>query len=120
VMNLQESCSKHHPTTTRGCLRTVNWNLNGAEEAIEIIVSIMWALPKTRTWKMTEFGTQEPPLVLDIWQHNLSVRSRPEVYQNVFAAAIRHRWYDDDENTKFARRGLALERLQQISTRQWD
>jgi hypothetical protein len=33
-MNLQESCSKHHPTTTRGCLRTVNWNLNGAEISI--------------------------------------------------------------------------------------
>jgi hypothetical protein len=31
VMNLQDSCSNHHPTTTRGFLRTVNWNLNGAE-----------------------------------------------------------------------------------------
>src|SRR6516165_5757070 len=30
VMNLQDSCSNHHPTTTRGFLRTVNWNLNGA------------------------------------------------------------------------------------------
>jgi hypothetical protein len=29
-MNLQDSCSNHHPTTTRGFLRTVNWNLNGA------------------------------------------------------------------------------------------
>src|SRR6516162_1740725 len=33
VMNLQDSCSNHHPTTTRGFLRTVNWNLNGAEFA---------------------------------------------------------------------------------------
>jgi hypothetical protein len=30
VMNLQDSCSNHHPTTTRGFLRTVNWNLKGA------------------------------------------------------------------------------------------
>jgi len=33
-MNLQDSCSNHHPTTTRGFLRTVNWNLNGAFNAI--------------------------------------------------------------------------------------
>jgi hypothetical protein len=32
-MNLQDSCSNHHPTTTRGCLRTVNWNLNGAHKS---------------------------------------------------------------------------------------
>jgi len=35
VMNLQDSCSNHHPTTTRGFLRTVNWNLNGAKNAEE-------------------------------------------------------------------------------------
>lgn len=34
VMNLQDSCSNHHPTTTRGFLRTVNWNLNGAKFVI--------------------------------------------------------------------------------------
>src|SRR6516165_9163325 len=34
VMNLQDSCSNHHPTTTRGFRRTVNWNLNGAEKRL--------------------------------------------------------------------------------------
>jgi hypothetical protein len=33
VMHLQDSCSNHHPTTTRGFLRTVNWNLNGAKNS---------------------------------------------------------------------------------------
>src|SRR5262249_16794023 len=33
VMNLQDSCSNHHPTTTRGFRRTVNWNLNGAQKS---------------------------------------------------------------------------------------
>ena len=31
-MNRQDSCSNHHSTTTRGFLRTVNWNLNGASK----------------------------------------------------------------------------------------
>jgi hypothetical protein len=34
VMNLQDSCSNHHPTTTRGFLRTVNWNLKGAQKCV--------------------------------------------------------------------------------------
>src|SRR5215813_4781380 len=33
VMNLRDSCSNHHPITTRGFLRTVNWNLNGAKHS---------------------------------------------------------------------------------------
>jgi hypothetical protein len=42
------------------------------EDAITIIVDILWAVTKRRTWKVTDWGTQAPPLVLSIWHDNLS------------------------------------------------
>ena len=81
------------------------------EDAIEIIVDILWACPKMHTWKVTDDGTQEPPLVLDIWHRNRSLRRHKEKYENVFAAASRHLWYDTEDAPKYALREMALERL---------
>ena len=59
------------------------------DDAIDIIVDIMWAVTKERTWKVTDCGTQEPPLAFTVWYDNLSVRRHRKKYQNIFAASIR-------------------------------
>jgi ATP-dependent Clp protease ATP-binding subunit ClpX len=61
VMNLQDSCSNHHPTTTRGFLRTVNWNLKGADLCNDILLEEGVAEPRkarTRLWTPKELHTK--------------------------------------------------------------
>ncbi|ETX03764.1 MAG: hypothetical protein ETSY1_46185 (plasmid) [Candidatus Entotheonella factor] len=92
------------------------------DEAVELVVDILWAVMKTQTWKVSAWGGgQEPPLVLAIWQGRYSIRAKkgPELYKNVFAAAIRHLWYNEVSGTKYAQRLMALDRLSEISTQCW-
>jgi hypothetical protein len=93
----------------------------GAEsEAIEVIVDTIWAMTKSRTWKVNnEWGGQDVPLVWQVWQTEPPVDTNPEIYENVFAAAIRHLWFPDERSPKYERRELALEKLAQLSSRQW-
>ncbi|MER3481627.1 MAG: hypothetical protein C4327_14480 [Meiothermus sp.] len=73
------------------------WNALGPRaeyqtEAIKIIVNILWAMTKERTWKVNEFGEQDIPLSWVIWEEQIRPKTRrgQELYTNLFAAAIRH------------------------------
>ena len=45
-------CCNHHPTTARGFVETVNWNLKGAIEVIHIL--------RYTLWHGTDFATPTP------------------------------------------------------------
>lgn len=90
-----------------------------APDATELIVDILWAMTKRRTFKVNEFGGQDMPLAYALWSDEADVESDPEPYRNVFAAAIRHVWYNDGPGSKGERRQMALERLRRISSRTW-
>jgi hypothetical protein len=90
-----------------------------ADEAREIICNILWAMPKEHTWKVTEDGGQDTPLAWSIWNERLAVEGHEKHYRDVFAASIRHRWFRKSEIPKWRGRELALQRLSQISSRQW-
>ena len=90
-----------------------------AAEAEDIITDIIWAMIKTRTWKVREDGDQDVPLVWRIYHEKLSPEKDLSVFENVFAAAIRHTSPRDESNSKFDQRLLALEKLREISKRDW-
>lgn len=95
-------------------------------EGVAIVVNIVWAMTKQRTWKVTESREQETPLVWRIWEEDLSVHSHPDVFLNVFAAAIRHTAEGAEceaeghlSGTKVMRRAFAIGDLHSISARHW-
>lgn len=87
------------------------------EEAIEIIVNILWAMTKERTWKVNELGDKDIPLSWVIWRKRPSPHSPQgrELYVNLFAAAIRHTFELPGEN-KYEQRQAALQRLVEIQS----
>jgi hypothetical protein len=93
------------------------------QEAIELIVNILWAMDKERTWKVNELGEQEVPLAWSLWEQRIGCHGKraKELYRNVFAAGLRHMAEDkgDIEGNKFERRQEALRRLGEISARDW-
>jgi hypothetical protein len=90
------------------------------DEAIEIIVNILWAVTKERTWKVDqEEKEQLEPLVLGIWRNNVSPDEDPDAYKNVFLAAIRHLHYNDSNIPKSEGRRKAWEDLKDMSQRDW-
>lgn len=90
------------------------------ETAIIIITDILWAMTKTHTWKVNEDKEQDEPLSLIIYQYNISIKNDPESYQSMFAAAIRHLKYNDEDLPKWGRREKALIELETISNRNWE
>lgn len=94
-------------------------------DAIEIVVNIVWAMTKERTWKVDpDTREQAEPLVWRVWRERLTVDDHPAIYRDVFAAAIRHLAEDQDGlmytiPDKAGRRAWALSRLQEISSRIW-
>lgn len=90
---------------------------NRREEAIEIIVNILWAMTKEHTWKVNEFGDKDIPLSWVIWEERINPETRQgrELYTNLFAAAIRHTFELPGEN-KYQQRQAALRRLAQIQS----
>jgi hypothetical protein len=84
-------------------------------DAIEIVVNILWAMTKTRTWKVNEAGEQDVPLSLRIWHERIDVSAQHRMYIDMFAAAIRHMDFDDEP--KPVGRELALMELERISKR---
>lgn len=91
-------------------------------EAIELIVNILWAMDKERTWKVNELGEQEAPLAWSIWERRIGCQGKARsLYRNVFAAGLRHMAEDEGQidGSKFERRQQALRRLAEISARDW-
>jgi hypothetical protein len=88
------------------------------DEAVEIIVDILWAVTKMRTWKVDEnTKEQHEPLVLGIWRRDVKIDADIEAYKNVFLAAIRHLKFDDIP--KYEGRRRAWEELKDMSQRSW-
>jgi len=88
-------------------------------EGRDVVIDILWAMTKTRTWKVNEDGDQDEPLAWELWRMKAPVDSNLEKYANVFAAAIRHLWFDDPKVPKFERRQLAVAKLRELSSREW-
>jgi hypothetical protein len=91
--------------------------ISGAEhKATEIIIDMLWACTKQRTWKVNESGGQDQPMLFMIF--GPMTKSNLSIYENCFAAAIRHLWFHNLPS-KFEGRQRALKELNTISRRTW-
>jgi hypothetical protein len=92
---------------------------SGCADAQLVISDIIWAMIKERTWHVNEYGERDEPLVWRIWDEDLTIEKNKQVFEQVFAAGIRHTFFNNSDGSKYDRRLLALATLQRLSTRTW-
>jgi len=75
----------------------------GAEQgAIEVAVNSAWAIGKPRTWKVTDDGDQEEPLLTSLV--SVEVEDATDLWMNALLASIRHTFSSSHQEREISRK----------------